>query len=725
MYDIIDTVTTINGKTGAISAADLNAILTAAGYKLTDENTVTSINGKTGAIAASDIALVLTSAGYKLTDTTYSDATTSTAGLMTAADKTKLNGITAGAQPHIAPTIAEVKSALGTGEGTTKYLREDGTWQPIDGEYQDLTAGNVVGTFSDESEISFRPTAGAVDIESGKADKGAKLMAVKGNTVKWNQLAKNGNFVNSDGWLFDGAGGTIANNEATVTSSGSVAGAYRYDISIISGHYYFISCYAKLSQITAIRLYFSTNVDNGVTITPSNANNYIALVGVVQMSINTNLLQCNATLSSGETITIKNIIAIDLTLIYGEGNEPTTPEQFEADYQRWFGKPLTYEEYDAGSLRPVKMTGIKTTGFNAWDEEWEKGYYSTISGIKVPSDLTLRSKNKIAVLPNSIYHIKQPLSSTEYVIICFYYNNTFLSALREKISSFTTPSNCNNVTISVEHYIDRHSSTYQNDICVNLSHSGARDGEYESYWSSMLNVPVTTLNGKLNGEGSSVVVFPDGLKKAGNIFDEIVRRGDKTYAIKRVGSVDLGTLDWSYNSNNECFLATNTNGNQVRPAYNDSTIRLSCGRYEGKDLGYVETSSYTAPGIALNTTSHWDNQCIYIKDTSYGSDAAALKTSLSGVPLYYELKTPEEYLLDDFELPQEYDVDDYGTEEVLLGTDGVAPVLDIKYGINAPDTIKNLPHSYVSAVGEQSFTEAQKARARKNIGLGDVDNIPT
>lgn len=40
-----------------------------------------------------------------------------------------LPNYTVNATPHIAPTAAEVKSALGTGSGTTKYLREDGTWQ--------------------------------------------------------------------------------------------------------------------------------------------------------------------------------------------------------------------------------------------------------------------------------------------------------------------------------------------------------------------------------------------------------------------------------------------------------------------------------------------------------------------------------------------------------------------------------------------------------------------
>ena len=42
-----------------------------------------------------------------------SAATTSADGLMSAADKSKLEGITAGAQPHQAPTAPEITNALG------------------------------------------------------------------------------------------------------------------------------------------------------------------------------------------------------------------------------------------------------------------------------------------------------------------------------------------------------------------------------------------------------------------------------------------------------------------------------------------------------------------------------------------------------------------------------------------------------------------------------------
>lgn len=59
--------------------------------KKSDKDTVTTINGKTGAITKEDIvALGIPS---KDTNTTYSDATTSKSGLMSASDKKKLNGI--------------------------------------------------------------------------------------------------------------------------------------------------------------------------------------------------------------------------------------------------------------------------------------------------------------------------------------------------------------------------------------------------------------------------------------------------------------------------------------------------------------------------------------------------------------------------------------------------------------------------------------------------------
>jgi hypothetical protein len=73
-----------------------------AGAVFTD--TVTTINGKTGAITKADIVALGIPA--EDTNTTYSNATTSAAGLMSAADKTKLDGIATGANNYVHPTTA-------------------------------------------------------------------------------------------------------------------------------------------------------------------------------------------------------------------------------------------------------------------------------------------------------------------------------------------------------------------------------------------------------------------------------------------------------------------------------------------------------------------------------------------------------------------------------------------------------------------------------------------
>ena len=64
-------------------------------------------------------------------------------------------------------------------------------------------------------------------------------------------------------------------------------------------------------------------------------------------------------------------------------------------------------------------------------------------------------------------------------------------------------------------------------------------------WTKTQNLPITTLTGKLNGAGNGVTIFPDGLKKAGNIQDEIFVKDGVVKAIKRVGSREYASGDES------------------------------------------------------------------------------------------------------------------------------------------------------------------------------------
>jgi hypothetical protein len=93
-----DTVTTINGKTGAIAKSDIVAL----GIPSTDTNTITTINGKTGAISKADIvALGIPSsdtnttytagAGLTLTGTVFTPTFGTTAGTITQGNDSRLS----------------------------------------------------------------------------------------------------------------------------------------------------------------------------------------------------------------------------------------------------------------------------------------------------------------------------------------------------------------------------------------------------------------------------------------------------------------------------------------------------------------------------------------------------------------------------------------------------------------------------------------------------------
>ena len=122
---------------------------------------VTSVVGQTGNITAAQVATALTNAGYKLTDTTYKLATTTSNGLMSATDKTKLDGIDANANNYTLPTASS----------STKGGIKVGTTLSISGEVIDLKSGFPKGTYTkvqidDYGRVSSGSTLSAPDIPS-------------------------------------------------------------------------------------------------------------------------------------------------------------------------------------------------------------------------------------------------------------------------------------------------------------------------------------------------------------------------------------------------------------------------------------------------------------------------------------------------------------------------------------------------------------------------------
>jgi hypothetical protein len=234
-----------------------------------------------------------------------------------------------------------------------------------------------------------------------------------------------------------------------------------------------------------------------------------------------------------------SVICIDLTLIFGAGNEPSTVAEFES----WLGTNIglkDYYPYNEGELIPVKMNGIKSVGFNLWDGVFEGGYYDVGTGLPKDGIGWRRSKNPIQCSPNTDYYL---LAGEGFGYLLYYdasmnyiTSSYDIGGGRNRIN--TTPSNCHFI-----HFYGSRNLDYSS-LCINISNP-SRNGTYEPHWEDLSVFDVTTVKGKLNGQGQDVYIFPDGLKKAGNIQDEIFVENGVVKAIKRVGSVDLGTLEWS------------------------------------------------------------------------------------------------------------------------------------------------------------------------------------
>lgn len=273
-----------------------------------------------------------------------------------------------------------------------------------------------------------------------------------------------------------------------------------------------------------------------------------------------------------------------------------------------------------GSLRSVKMSKIKTTGFNQWDEEWEVGYIDPQTGANYYAKTNIRSKNYIPVIPSTNYFIR--ITGNHYVSVCFYdANKTFVSGNSSFSSNneIITPSNAAFMRFAP---LSTYGNTYNNDICINISNT-TKNGTYEPYEEHNVSLPVTTWKGRV-GSDEPIVMFSDGLKRVSEaLYDEIAfANGEKT-ATKRVGSIDIGRdLSWTYSDD----TFTSSTISDIR----FETLNAVCSRY-----AYYKSGA-TDKFFAIS------NNNIVVKDSSY-TDATTFRASMAGVIVYYELATPITY----------------------------------------------------------------------------------
>ena len=533
------------------------------------------------------------------------------------------------------------------------------------GYYEGMVVGasrSLAGDNEVRAEYVFRPSGGT-DIQSGTAS----INRVLGKTLVWNQLITLNPLYTSN----ETNGLKIIVQDGKVVLNGTATAKVNvqaYKGNIYKNHKYAV-IFEKLEGAYIFMDYQGALYENKIIYRPNDVGQIFLLKFVVD-----------------EGTTLNNytpkINLFDLTQMFGEGNEPTTIEEFEAMF------PNDYYEYNEGTLINNDAVGIKSVGFNAWDEEWVDGELNFDGSIANNSTKHV-TKNFIRVIPNKKYKITLD-DYNRYFWTEF--NSDFKNILSENSYLSHVAGNVDGITFKGD-YIKIVGPKDNQTMNINLSHSGIRDGEYEPYEEHKLlfnnGNKLSAIKGKLNGEGDSVVVFPDGLRSAGNARDEIVGN----VAIKRIGAVDMGTLNISEYYQPSESMPNGLMGLRLKNAniYNMITAKYLClTRYSEKD-----NVIYPNAG---------NEEMLYIVNSSFRL-SADFKESLQGQILYYELAEPETYILDEA-IPMNYVVDDWGTEQRLVADENevLAPLCyDVTYAINAVDTIRNMPKNYISEETMRAF----------------------
>lgn len=361
-------------------------------------------------------------------------------------------------------------------------------------------------------------------------------------------------------------------------------------------------------------------------------------------------------MSQGQTLLFKNCMLIDLTLMFGAGNEPSADEF----YNMWCNVNY-YDTNIHGSLLSFNGTGLKTIGKNIFNPNITDVPLSNCTGTQVDGVISLTASGTdmyanrqattgsnwtsstgklISVSPNSQYTLKLSNSSFNKQFISFFNRN--LVATRNYVSTasstytFTTGDNEYYIVVRFGVGSAEIGTTYSTTIQLEKGNTATT---YEPYIENTIDLPTSTY-------------FPNGMKSAGSVYDEFTYNKVTT----RVGVLNLGSISWSYttNSSNIPIFVPSGNINARAPGSNN----LLCPLYTTIDASSRDGINGDKQLVRYNASSATK---IAISNFDY-TDATAFRTAMNGVYLYYELRTPieeniESYSLvsEDIEKPLEYD----------------------------------------------------------------------
>lgn len=378
------------------------------------------------------------------------------------------------------------------------YIFHNGAWQSV---AEDLEGRNE----SHEEEFVFQPTANNLSVKDGFA----KIKKMKGRSFVWNQLFGL-NFSSLQIGSYKSKT-ILPNGNLVLTSSSTNNQIYSYCNFVLpkpsqKGHkvivLFTITNFTYTDYMIANGIYlrfwakFGVQSDTSTVRREPLKKGIIGVIDTVETSYTT--LQFGTTTIQTDTdkgivcnevysYEFSNINVIDLTVLFGEGNEPSTV----AEFLRFF--PNGNYPYNTGELISFNASKLKTVGFNAFNGTEAK------------------------VLGGQTYYLNGEYSSLG-----------FKESIDNEVIAFELPAD-RLYTPATNGYIIATGT----NICINLSHSGFKNGEYLPYMNHSLSFDFI----KSIKDSKNNLLFSDGeLCSVEDVADEIYTISDKHYkAIKRIG----------------------------------------------------------------------------------------------------------------------------------------------------------------------------------------------
>lgn len=158
---------------------------------------------------------------------------------------------------------------------------------------------------------------------------------ISGKSFKYNQLVNNGNFVDSSNWENFGGTLSVSNNEGTLTiTSSASSNRLQCNATIQSGHKYILSFYANCDSTTHMFLLVnSVSIANDILITQNTNEQHSIIFTATESGTLPIRFYCNMNgtyLQIGDEFKMSKVMIIDLTQLYGTGNEPASVNDFNA-----------------------------------------------------------------------------------------------------------------------------------------------------------------------------------------------------------------------------------------------------------------------------------------------------------------------------------------------------------------------------------------------------------